>query len=160
MAMLKRAADALTPSKDAITLLKEDHKAVDALLKEFELAKGARQAALAEEICQALTVHATIEEEIFYPAARKVLDKNDKELVNEADIEHASIKSLVANIERARHTEPHFAAKMKVLGEYVKHHVKEEENELFPKLERSGMDLDAVGAKLAERKLELESETA
>ena len=87
---------------------------------------------MAEQICQMLTVHATIEEELFYPAAREALGE-DADLVDEADIEHASAKELIAQIEGSSPEDDHFDARVKVLGEYIDHHVKEEEGEMFPR---------------------------
>jgi hemerythrin superfamily protein len=144
-------------STDAIKLLTEDHKAVKALFKDYEKlakdedAEDEDKLQIAQQICTELTVHAQIEEEIFYPAAREVLDEAD--LVDEADVEHASIKELVGQIESSSPEEDdHFDARVKVLGEYVDHHVKEEEGELFPKLKKSELDLEALGEELASRK--------
>jgi iron-sulfur cluster repair protein YtfE (RIC family) len=121
---------------------------------------GGRKSSVAEEICNALKIHAQIEEEIFYPAARDALKKEDVDLIDEADVEHATIKGLVGRIGSVGESDAHYDALVTVLGEYVKHHVKEEENELFPKLRRSKMNLDAVGAALAWRKKELEGNPA
>ncbi len=104
-------------------------------------------------ICTELTAHATAEEEIFYPAARAAIDK--VELVDEADIEHASAKDLIAQIEGSSPSDDHYDAKVKVLGEYIKHHVKEEHNEMFPKIRKTKLDLKLVGEQLNARKLEL-----
>jgi hemerythrin-like domain-containing protein len=162
MALLDRERDeaAQTHGKDAIALLKADHKKVSDLLKDFEEAEGASKRRIADQICNELHVHAQIEEEIFYPAARRYLQREDRELVNEADVEHASIKGLVGRIEATALSDDHFDAFVTVLGEYVKHHVKEEENELFPKLKRTELDLQAVGAEIAKRKSELQAETS
>ena len=108
---------------------------------------------LASKICRALTVHAQIEEEIFYPAAYDALDDDD--LLDEAEVEHGSAKELIAQIESSSPSEPLFDAKVKVLGEYIDHHVKEEENELFPECRASDMDLKALGEKLRARKEDL-----
>lgn len=143
-------------STDATKLLKADHKAVSEMFDKFENGRlpPARKQTVAKEICLALTVHAQIEEEIFYPAARKAVKKADKELLDEAEVEHRSIKELVAAIENSP-DDPLFEANVKVLGEYVKHHVKEEEGEIFPSLKETDMDMEAIGAQLAERKQEL-----
>ena len=142
---------------DAIKLLKTDHKEVSDLVDKYEngrLSKD-RKVAVAKQICMALTVHAQIEEEIFYPAAREAV-RGGEDLLDEAEVEHGSIKELVSAIENASPDDDDlFDARVKVLGEYVKHHVKEEENELFPKLRKSDMDLEEVGAQLAARKEEL-----
>jgi hemerythrin-like domain-containing protein len=140
---------------DALTLLKDDHQEVSGMFEDYESASDSDKQDLAVSICNALTVHAQIEEEIFYPAAREVLDEEDLELVNEADVEHGAVKQLVAQIEALDGGDDHFDAMVKVLGEYVKHHVHEEENELFPKLEETELDLAGLGKRLADRKAEL-----
>lgn len=136
---------------DAIALLKQDHRDVETLLEKFEEAEesGEKQE-IAQTICLALTIHAEIEEAVFYPAARKALD--DEDLLNEAEVEHTTVKELIAKIEGMRSNAKLFEATVTVLGEYVKHHVKEEENELFPKCEESDMDLEAIGEKLLKKK--------
>ena len=158
MAMLKRARgaqDRPEEATDAVSLLKADHKKVSSLLEEFEKATGQSKNSIAQQICNELSVHAQIEEEIFYPAARAALGEED-DLIDEADVEHATIKGLVGRIQENGSSDEHFEALVKVLGEYVKHHVKEEEGEIFPKVRRSGMDLEATGAELARRKRELQ----
>ena len=141
---------------DAITLLKEDHKKVSGLFKEFEKASEARKPKIAEQICEELTIHATIEEEIFYPEARQCLDnEKGEDLLDEAEVEHDGIKGLVNKIEAAGGNGELFEAQVTVLKEYVEHHVKEEETELFPKLRKAKFDAKDVGARLAERKKEL-----
>jgi len=148
-------------SMDAITLLKRDHREVDAMLKQFERARSDSKRALAERICTALTVHAQIEEEIFYPAAREALRSSDQDLLDKAAVEHASLKNLISQIEKApADPEGPFEARVKVLGEYTKHHVKEEESELFPKLRRTDFDGKEIGARLAARKSELMGQSA
>lgn len=145
---------------DAIKLLKQDHDEVDALFKEYESMKEDAQpsdkARLAMVICGALTVHATIEEEIFYPAVRR-LEEKTQELVEEAAVEHQSLKDIIARLEAAPPSDPLYDAGVKVLGEYVRHHVREEENELFPKVRSSDLDLEALGQRLLARKSELEA---
>jgi hemerythrin-like domain-containing protein len=108
---------------------------------------------LAEEICTLLTVHATIEEEIFYPAAREVLESET--LLNEAYVEHQSAKDLVAQIQNGDPAHPMYDACVKVLGEYVRHHVQEEEEELFPSVRETPLDLEELGQRLAARAEEL-----
>jgi hemerythrin superfamily protein len=159
MALVNResTAEKRVQSPDAIALLKADHKKVSDLFEDFEAAGGTRKKFIASQICTELHAHAQIEEEIFYPAARSVLRGDDLALVEEADVEHASIKGLVGRIESATLSDAHFDAFVKVLGEYVKHHVKEEERELFPKLKDTQLDLKAVGAELAKRKGELQA---
>lgn len=145
---------------NAIDLLKKDHEEVEQLFDQFEDAKeddnDEMRAALASSICSALTVHAQIEEELFYPAMRKVAELSD--LIDEAAVEHQSLKDLIAQVEGMRPGDDLFDAKVKVLSEYVKHHVKEEEGEIFPEAKDSDIDLDALGRKLAARKAELAGE--
>ena len=146
------------PDNDAISLLKADHKAVDQMFKEYEELKTGGKAAkvrVAMRICDALTVHATIEEEIFYPAAR-LHGEDVRDLVDEAAVEHQTLKDIIARLRAAPSSDPLYDAGVKVLSEYVKHHVKEEENELFPKVRKSNADLVALGERLASRKAELE----
>jgi hemerythrin superfamily protein len=141
-------------SQDAIALLRADHKQVTELFDEYEKARSpSKKKELAAQICTELTVHAQIEEEIFYPAAKEVL--KDTDLVAEAAVEHASVKDLIAQIEGVEPDGEMFDAKVKVLSEYVKHHVKEEQNELFPKLKEAKLDLAELGEKMAARKAEL-----
>jgi hemerythrin-like domain-containing protein len=103
-----------------------------------------------------LTVHATIEEELLYPAAKAAFeDEENDDLVNEAEVEHGSVKELIAKIEGMASDDEHFKATVTVLGEYVKHHVREEENELFPQLRKTDLDLKEIGARLADRKFTL-----
>ena len=148
---------------DAIALLSADHKEVDALFKEYEKlckadADDGEKGLLAAQICAMLTVHATIEEELFYAAARAALEDDGQDLLDEAVVEHASAKDLIAQIEDANPGDELFDAKVQVLGEYIRHHVKEEETELFPKVKKAKADLVALGAALAARKEELVSE--
>ena len=153
---LRRASPA---PKDAIALLKADHGAVDQLFGEYEKTRSARnKKALVAEICAALTVHAQIEEDIFYPAVKKAL--KDKLLVPEATVEHATVKELIAQLEGAEPDGEMYDARVRVLAEYVKHHVKEEQNEMFPKARASSLDLVALGARMAAHKDELLSVTA
>lgn len=150
-------ARARTTPSDAIALLREDHRGLAALFAQFDRLKadGERKQALVARICRELTVHAKVEEEIFYPAARTVLD--DAALIDEADVEHASAKALVAELEAAKPGDDHYDAKVKVLGEYVGHHVREEQEEMFPKLRRTKLDLRVLGERIAARKRELAS---
>jgi hemerythrin superfamily protein len=143
---------------DALSLLKRDHSQVAALFKEFENADSEDKTLLAGQICQMLTIHALIEEELLYPAARGVLGVDHEDLVDEATVEHASIKDLVDQIASAGSEDDLFEAKVTVLGEYVNHHVEAEEQELFPKLQKTQLDLEALGLALATRKKELMTE--
>jgi hemerythrin superfamily protein len=121
-------------ANDAIALLKADHKEVAEMLERFGTARSTKEK-LAHQICQSLTIHAQIEEEIFYPAAREALGDDGEDLLDEAKVEHQSLKELIAKIEGGNDDDL-FEANVKVLGEYVKHHVKEEENELFPNVRK------------------------
>ncbi len=143
------------PAREATALLRADHKHVSQLFSEYEKARSARdKSALAADICKELSVHAAIEEEIFYPAVKQAL--KDDALVPEATVEHATLKSLIAQLEDGATPEGEmFDAKVKVLSEYVKHHVKEEHTEMFPKARASALDMKALGARLAARKEEL-----
>jgi len=144
---------------DAIKLLKDDHKEVKTFFKQYEtLEDDGEKRALADKICLALTVHAQIEEEIFYPAAREAIDDDD--LLDEAEVEHASAKQLIAEIQAMDVGDRLFDAKVTVLGEYIDHHVQEEETEMFPESRESDLDLKALGAQLAERKAALMQQLA
>jgi hemerythrin superfamily protein len=150
------AGDRSTAESDALRLLKADHDEVATMFEEYEDSDDdGEKEELAQRICAALTVHTQIEEEIFYPAARDILEGDELELVNEADVEHATVKELVSQIEASDVTDDHFDATIKVLGEYVKHHVREEESELFPRLEARELDREMVGNALVARKAEL-----
>jgi hypothetical protein len=140
---------------DAVDLLTDDHLQVSALFKRYEkLAKkkapAGERRTLAESICAMLKAHTTIEEEIFYPAARRA--GIDADMLDEAKVEHASSKDLIAQIESSDAKDDLYDAKVTVLGEYIQHHVVEEQNEMFPKCRRSGMDLVALRGELETRK--------
>ena len=138
-------------SVSAIDLLEADHQEVDGFFDEYEtLENTSEKEKLALKICLALTVHTQIEEEIFYPAIREAIDKS--ELIDEAIVEHASAKQLIAEIEEMDTGDELYDARVKVLGEQVRHHVEEEEDELFPEVESSELDLEALGKKMVERK--------
>jgi len=152
----KETSPTPTPrAKDATALLRADHKEVDALFDAFEEAKSnSKKKEIVAQICTALTVHAQIEEEIFYPAFKAAV--KDKELIPEATVEHQTLKDLIAQIKDVEPDGEIYNAKVKVLSEYVKHHVKEEQNEIFPKArEASKLDLVELGTQLAQRKAEL-----
>jgi len=153
----KRSADA-DVGGDAIELLIADHENVRRLFDEYEElvddeADDEDKQALAEEICAMLTVHSMLEEEIVYPAAREAVD--DEEMLDEAVVEHQSVNDLIAQIQEMEPSEELYDAKVKVLAELVEHHVREEEDELFPKLEASELDLEEMGNTLIERRAEL-----
>lgn len=138
---------------DAVVLLKADHRKVEGLFSEFEAAKRSDQKGrIVKQICSELTVHATLEEKDFYPAAQEALKNDDQDLVAEARVEHATLKWLIAQLENAAPDADLYEAKVTVLKEYVQHHVKEEEKEMFPKLKKTELDLKALGAKLATSK--------
>ncbi len=152
----RRDSAAAKRPKDAIALLKADHKEVNAMFKAFEKTDDdSKKQDLASQICNALIVHAQIEEEIFYPAAYDALDDDGDDLLDEAQVEHDSAKVLIAEIQAMSVGEPLFDAKVKVLGEYIAHHVEEEETEMFPECRDAGMDLKGLGEQLAARKAEL-----
>jgi hemerythrin superfamily protein len=155
-----QADSRVAKSEDAITLLTADHEKVKKLFKSFHsIATNAdKKKALVAEICTALTVHATIEEEIFYPAAREALEQQD--LLDEAEVEHASAKELIAQLEDMKPGDELYEAKVTVLGEYIDHHVKEEQEELFPKIKKAKLDLNGLGAQMKARKNELMAETS
>jgi hemerythrin superfamily protein len=150
-------------STNALELLKRDHQEVDKLFKQYdEIKDGAEDSAkeeLVTQICDALTVHAAIEEAIFYPAARQALpEEQGQDLLDEAAVEHQTLKDIIGRLEMAPTSDPLYDAGVKVLSEYVKHHVHEEETELFPKVRSSDMDLQAIGQQLEERKQQLEGQ--
>ena len=153
----KKAPARKAPSRgraDALALLEKQHRDVKALFRRYEkMAKqeadeGERQA-LATQICKMLTMHTTIEEEIFYPAARAAQVEED--LLDEAEVEHASAKDLIAQIQAGSPSDELYDAKVNVLGEYVNHHVEEEEGQMFPKCRRAKMDLEGLGEQLKQR---------
>jgi len=145
-------------AKDAITLLTEDHKNVKKMFLDFErLSKSANKdveiSTLVQKICVELIVHTKIEEEIFYPAVRAAIDDDD--LMDEADVEHAGARDLIKQLLDMKPGDDHYHAKVTVLGENVDHHVKEEQDEMFPKAKKAKVDLTALGAKMLERQKEL-----
>lgn len=136
----------------ALALLEKDHREVERLFSKFEKAKeDAEKAELARQICMELKVHTRIEEEMLYPMAREETGEDD--LVDEAKVEHDTAKMLIKDIESGKPSDDLFDARVSVLGEYIKHHVKEEEGELFPAIEKKAdLDLDQLGEKLMQRK--------
>jgi hemerythrin superfamily protein len=146
-----------TKSKDAIALLKQDHRTVEDLFAQFQKASGeGRKQKLAAQICMEISIHATIEEEIFYPACE---GKVDEDLLKESYVEHDAAKLLIAEIEAGtEQSDDFFDSKVKVLQEEIEHHVEEEEKRmegLFAQARKAGLDMDALGQQLAQRKLEL-----
>lgn len=143
--------------RDAIALLKDDHRKVEELFEQFEKARGdGRKETLAAEICLELSVHAAIEEEIFYPACE---GKVDEDLLKESYVEHDAAKLLIAEINSGSgESDEFFDSKVKVLQEEIEHHVEEEEKRmegLFAQARKAGLDMDALGEQLATRKKEL-----
>ncbi|WP_394756889.1 hemerythrin domain-containing protein [Rhodoferax sp.] len=145
--------------QDATALLHSDHVLVSGLFAQYEKTRSTpKKMELVSQICAELTVHAQVEEEIFYPAVKQAL--KDKELVPEATVEHATLKELISQVEGVPPDGEMFNAKIKVLSEYVKHHVKEEEDEIFPKAKATKLDMAALGAQMAGRKQELFAQRA
>ena len=150
-----RSAPAAT---DAISILTEDHKKVKKMFADFDKLKMSEckeddKGALVEKICEELTVHTQIEEAIFYPAVRAAI--GDDDLMDEADVEHAGAKDLIAQLEELEPGDDHYDAKVTVLGENIDHHVKEEQDEMFPKARKAKLDLVALGAQMLQRKHDL-----
>lgn len=145
-------------SKDAIALLKADHRQVEGWFKQCKKSRSSnRKQELAQKICNALKVHTRIEEEIFYPAF--LVATREKDLHHEAEVEHAGAKRLIAEIEDLKGDDEYFDAKVKVLSEMIKHHVKEEEQPggMFAEARKSDMDLDDLGKRMKARKTQLEA---
>ncbi|MBA2964047.1 MULTISPECIES: hemerythrin domain-containing protein [Ramlibacter] len=149
-----------TRTEDALDLLDADHQAVHKLFQAYRAlaandAPEARRKALAEQICMELVIHAKLEEELFYPPVREAI--RDDDLMDEAEVEHASAKDLIVQILSMDPHEELYDAKVTVLGEYIDHHVREEREEMFPKARRCGIDLLRLGERLRERKRELQA---
>ena len=146
-------------TRDALDQLRLDHELIRKLLREYDgvrLVEGCgaeRKAEIVDRLCDALSLNALIEEEIFYPAVQAAL--KDKLLVPEATVEHTSVKELIAQLEDVEPDGEMYDAKVKVLSEYVKHHVKEEQNEMFPKVKSSSLDTVELGERMAARKDDL-----
>lgn len=157
MATSRSSSRAATAARTQILSdLKDDHKRVKKAYKDFqkldiESDPDACQA-IVEQVCQELTVHATLEEELLYPAAREAAEED---LIDEAEVEHETVKALIAQLEGMSPQDEKYAARFTVLCEYVLHHVKEEEGEMFPQLERARLDWEAMAAEMAERREEL-----
>ena len=154
-----KRASSRAAKTDAISLLKADHRQVEEWFEEFEKARSdSRKTELAANICQALKVHTQIEEEIFYPAFFEATEEED--LHHEAIVEHAGAKNLIEQIESSGPSDEYYDAKVKVLSEMIKHHVKEEEQRggMFAKAKEADMDLEALGEQMQARKSELMSQ--
>jgi hypothetical protein len=153
-ASAKKSPAKKSAPKDATAMLIADHKLVSGLFEQFEKTRSdARKASIVAQICKELTIHTQLEEEIFYPAVKAAL--KDRELVPEANVEHASVKDLIAQVEGKTPDGEMYDARVKVMGEFVKHHVKEEQNEMFPKAKKTKLDMVALGEQMAARKQEL-----
>jgi hemerythrin superfamily protein len=158
MAARKRKTSTRPANTDAVALLKADHRQVEEWFAQFSKSRTtSRKQQLAAQICAALTVHTTIEEEIFYPAF--LAATADKDMHHEAVVEHQGAKELIAQIEGMSADDEYFDAKVTVLSEMIKHHVKEEEQPggMFAEAKKSDMDLKALGERLLERKSELQA---
>jgi hemerythrin superfamily protein len=147
---------------NAVDLLMEDHEYVRKSFKQFEKiqekADGETLRGIVEQVCQALKAHTKVEEEIFYPAVRRKID--DADLMFEAEIEHNSAKTLIRQLERMKPSDPRYGPTFTVLCEYVDHHAKEEEKEMFPRARRKKVDLQRLGKQIMARKLALEKRAA
>ena len=153
-----KSASGVAKKDSAISLLMADHAKVKKLFKEFEkLSKKEDDGKvdIANQICMELTIHAQAEEEIFYPAARMAI--NDNDMLNEAEVEHDTAKDLISQIQTMSPDDEMYDAKVTVLGEYIDHHVEEEETEMFPKVSKTKVDLNELGMQLKMRKEELMS---
>jgi len=145
----------------ALELLMSDHRKVEDLFEQFEQEKDSDEGTrreIAQQICAELTIHAQVEEELFYPWLREQLEDDDMEMVEEAQVEHNTAKDLIAQIEGATDIDEVYNAKVKVLSEYIKHHVQEEENEIFPEVRDQQEELDELGQEMSARKGELMEE--
>jgi len=150
-AIRRRLGLSVPETTDGVALLEADHRTVEKLFARFKMAKSSRdKGSIGRKICDELTIHTQIEEKIFYPQARKHL--RDEVMVNEAVVEHAHLKELIRDLEAMKPSNEMYTADMKVLMDYVKHHVKEEESELFPKLRATPMDMEMAGTKMAAMK--------
>lgn len=147
-------------SQDALKLLEADHREAEALFERFEKIKDKASADekldIAKKVCSALLIHMEIEEKIFYPQVRQKIDDDD--LMNESVVEHAGAKDLIKQIGALKPDDPMFDAKIKVLGEQIKHHVEEEESEMFPKVRQAKLDLAVLGAELLKGKNQMREE--
>ena len=150
----------VSKEQDAIAMLTADHKRVKKLFSDFDQLKeegsDEDKAAIVEEICNELKIHTAVEEEIFYPAVREAIE--DSDLMDEALVEHAGAKDLIAQLEEASPEDDLYDAKVTVMGEQIDHHVKEEEGDMFPKARKAKVDTQALGAAMAKRKVELKTE--
>jgi len=144
----------MSKQPNALKLLEEDHDTVKDIFDEFEdTEKESQKAKLARQAIEELKIHDAIEEEIFYPAVREALP--DEDILNEADEEHHMVRIAIAELDNMEDDDERFEAKFTVLSEMVRHHIEEEEDEMFPKVKKSEVDLEELGQRLAARKQEL-----
>jgi hemerythrin superfamily protein len=158
----KSSKSAKPPVQDAITILTQDHRDVEKMFGEFEkLGEGDTQKKkkLADQICQELNLHMAVEEELFYPTVKDEVKSSD-DLVNEAIVEHAGAKDLMKQISSMKGDEELFDSKVLVLKELIEHHVEEEEDEMFPKVRKSSLDLEAIGDDIAAMKQKSQNRSA
>jgi hypothetical protein len=145
--------------RDALQLLTDDHRLVEDLFEKFKSASGASaQKKIVRQICEELTIHTMIEEEIFYPAIREAIDEDD---IDEAQVEHDSAKTLILSLQQAEPSDDYYEAQVTVLKEQIEHHVYEEERQngsMFTQVRKADIDLDALGEKMAARKAELKAQ--
>jgi hemerythrin superfamily protein len=150
-----------TQALDAIAMLMADHKKVKKLFSDFDKLKeegsDEDKSAIVNQICNELKTHTELEEEIFYPAVREAID--DSDLMDEALVEHAGAKDLIAQLEDASPGDDLYDAKVTALGEQIDHHVKEEEGDMFPKAKKAKVDTEALGATMLKRKIALMDKT-
>jgi hemerythrin superfamily protein len=145
---------------EALAMLIDDHTKVRKLFKQFQKLEDENEIRqLVEKACQALTVHAELEESVFYPRIREGLKEDDHELVDEAEVEHDVAKQLIAKLESLDSSDDEYCAAFTVLSEYVGHHIEEEENEMFKKVKRADIDFEALAQEMRERKQELMGQT-
>lgn len=161
MARAKKSelAEAEPPTVDPIKMLIEDHREVARMVEQFQKLKDGDEdlkAALVEQICAALSIHSELEEQIFYPAVRKAI--GDDDMLDEAIVEHQTLTRLIEDLETMEPDEPLFDAKVKVLSEYVQHHVREEESEMFRKAAEADLDMVQLGREMAVLRRELEDD--
>ena len=149
-------AQATPDAPDALTMLEQEHRQISKLFAEFETADVMRKTRIVDRLCTTLRLHAQIEEEILYPAAHDALE-HAGDLIDDTGTEHASIKVLVGRLEQTGPADEHYDALVRVLGDYVKYHLEEEEQHLFPRLRVAELDLLQLGVQLSLRRNELEA---
>jgi hypothetical protein len=146
-------------SRDALQMLADDHRTVEALFEKYENARGASaQVKIVRQICEELTIHALVEEQVFYPAVRSIVDDS---LMDEAQVEHDSAKALIASLQQSEPSDPYYEAKVSVLKEQVEHHVYEEERQrgsMFSQVRKADFDLEAIGEEMAALKQQLKDQ--